>query len=65
MFNSYPGGADKAFSDLTTIGVYFLRGIGETDKYVTVLCNLSGIFKNHTMIQTLAWLRTYDSWYAA
>jgi len=65
MFNSYPGGADKAFSDLTTIGVHFLRGIGETDKYVTVLCNLSGIFKNHTMIQTLAWLRTYDSWYAA
>ena len=65
MFNAYPGGADKAFKDLTTIGDNVLKGIAETEKYITVLSNISGIFKNHTMIQTLAWLRTYDSWYAA
>ncbi len=65
LFNGYPGGADKAFKDLTIIGDNLLKGVGETDKYITVFANISGILQNHTMIQTLAWLRTYDSWYEA
>ena len=62
-FRKYPGGSNRAFYDLHILADNFLKGIQELDIYANLLSNVQGIIKNHTMIQTLAWLRSYDSWY--
>ena len=65
IFASYPGGEQSAFAEMQYSLPYILKGVQSTDLYATFVANVSGIFHNHSMIQTLAWLQSYDSWFEA
>ena len=38
-------------------------GIDNLDDVITLVLNAEGVLRNHSTVQTLAWLRSYDSWY--
>jgi hypothetical protein len=65
IFASYPGGEQSAFAEMQYSLPYILKGVQSTDLYATFAANVGGIFHNHSMIQTLAWLQSYDSWFEA
>lgn len=61
--DSYPTKAKGALEDIRTIVLEVLSGSNNIDSFLTFGMNINGIFNNHTMLQTLAWLRIQDSFY--
>ena len=64
-FANYEGGAAKAGEDVALLVKTVLKcdQLSISDLVVFGI-NAQGILHNHSMVQTLAWLRSYDSWYA-
>ena len=60
----YPGGTDAAINDVKVITGKVLRSVSDANSFVTFLSNIDGIFRNHSMVQVIGWLRSYDSWYS-
>ena len=61
---NYPGGTEAAIDDVKLIAGKVLRSVSDADSFVTFLSNIDGIFRNHSMVQVIGWLRSYDSWYS-
>ncbi len=61
--SGYEGGSDKALDDIALIAKEVVNSIDDVDSLLTFGMNVGGMINNHTMLQTLAWLRTSDSWY--
>lgn len=67
-FNDYPSngelsGYETAKQDIKSILFYVLKGTHEIDDTVELAKNIEKIFQNHSSIQTMSWLRSFDSWY--
>lgn len=66
LFSDYPeGGADRAFEDLSVLLYRLLYATTNLDDLVTLAVNFVPISTNHEYLQTMALLRSYDSWYDA
>lgn len=62
MESNYPGGMSQALIDVKNLVYYALGGVGTVNDAITLGYNITDIFKNHSMLQTLAWLRSEDNW---
>ena len=62
-FNCEISGREAAKRDLRAILSNVLKSVDDMNDLVTFASNIGGIFKNHSFIQTSAWLRSFDSWY--
>lgn len=58
----YPTKAAGAMSDIKNVLYEMLSGGNRLDDLITFGANAKGIFQNHAMYQTLAWLQLEDSW---
>ena len=63
VFEKYPGGLERAKKDVRILLNSAMLNINEIDRYITFGYNVKKIMNNHSMTQTMAWLRSYDSWY--
>ena len=61
--SAYPGGSGMAIDDIALIAKEVVNSVEDVDSLLTFGMNACGLINNHTMVQTLAWLRTADSWY--
>ena len=59
----YPGKLDQACKDINSLVYYALGGFTGIDDTISLVKNIDGILQNHTLTQTLAYLRAEDSWY--
>lgn len=66
LFAAYPeGGFDTALEDLSILLYRLLYATVNLDDLLTFAFNFEALTMNHEFIQSLALLRTYDSWYDA
>ena len=60
---NYPGGADQALNDIHSLASAVIPTFKNLNAMVTFGVNAAELIKNHSSIQTCAWLRSYDSWF--
>ena len=65
IFNNYDGGVDKAVDDLLNVAFHGIKGFDSIDDILTFAFAINDIYKNHSTLQSVCWLRTYDNWYTA
>lgn len=61
--DKYPTKAEGALKDIYTIVYEATCGENNIDDLITFGYNIQGIFKNHSMLQTIAWLRLEDDFF--
>ena len=61
--NKYPGQSKQALKDIDTAIYYVLGGVKDIDETITLYKNIDGLIQNHSVLQAIAWLRSYDIWY--
>ena len=65
IFQNYEGGVSQAIDDLLKVAVHGLDGFSSVDDILTFAYNAGDIYQNHCTLQSICWLRTYDSFYTA
>lgn len=65
MFTNYDGGVSAAVDDLLNVAYHGLKGFDSINDILTFSFAIKDICKNHSTLQSVCWLRTYDSWYTA
>ena len=65
IFQNYEGGVSQAIDDLLKVAVHGLDGFSSVDDILTFAYNAGDIYQNHCTLQSICWLRTYDSFYPA
>ena len=65
IFSNYEGGVGQALDDLLNFVGHGLRGFDSIDEILTFAYSINDIYKNHSTLQSICWLRTFDDWYAA
>lgn len=63
LLETYPGGKLQALRDIETITYRVVKSCDYIDDYATLVLNAADLLTNHATFNTLAWLRSYDSWY--
>lgn len=63
QFKDYPGGSRQAVEDIRTIIFNVLKGANDLNNIVSIAKTGAALTHNHSFIQSLAWVRSYDSWY--
>ena len=61
--STYPNGVDQAVSDIRTIINTILKGVNNIDSVATIAAGAAKLTHNHSFIQSLAWVESYDSWF--
>ena len=65
IFNNYDGGVSQAIDDLLNFAAQGLKGFNSIDEILTFAYSIGDIYKNHSTLQSICWLRTFDDWYVA
>ena len=65
IFNNYDGGVSQAIDDLLNFAAQGLKGFSSLDEILTFAYSIGDIYKNHSTLQSICWLRTFDDWYVA
>ena len=65
IFQNYEGGVSQAIDDLLKVAVHGLDGFSSVDDILTFAYSAGDIYQNHCTLQSICWLRTYDSFYPA
>jgi len=63
VLKNYQNGADQAINDIYNLASAVLPSFDGIDAMVTFAVNAGELIRNHSFIQTAAWLRSYDSWF--
>ena len=63
IFNNYEGGVSKAVDDLLNVAYHGLQGFDSISDILTFAFSINDIYKNHSTLQSVCWLRSYDDWY--
>jgi uncharacterized protein with ParB-like and HNH nuclease domain len=63
QFESYPGGSNQAVNDIKILIKNALKGIKDINNVVSIAKVGGELSRNHSFIQSLAWVRVADSWF--
>ena len=63
QFESYPGGSNQAVNDIKILIKNALKGIKDINNVVSIAKAGGELSRNHSFIQSLAWVRVADSWF--
>ena len=61
--STYPNGVDQAVKDIRAIINTVLKGVNNIDSVATIGAGAAKLTHNHSFIQSLAWVASYDSWF--
>ncbi len=60
---AYGENIEQAYKDIRTIIINVLKFNNNVDDILTLINGMGGVIRNHSFLQTLAWLELYDTWY--
>ena len=65
IFQNYEGGVSQAIDDVLKVAFHGLDGFSSVQELLTFAYGIGSIYQNHCTLQSICWLRTYDSFYPA